>query len=173
MDKKKQSKEDINTIIQITNQGDGSLNSNTEYQSNLDQGTEELLRNQVGNKAVENIKQIFEKTKAIKKVADVKHKEIQSQFKELHKRLNQSSECLQRMKKGIDNIKFSYQTKVFEMQKALTPGDFFDPEKNPLQTKEDMARHMDEIKEKIEQIQKQINAHKEKQQRRHLQQLQN
>ncbi|XP_030752139.1 uncharacterized protein LOC115879442 [Sitophilus oryzae] len=164
MESKKQFKEESNNLIKINNEDRSSI-SNFEDQFDFNTQTENLLKENVGNKAFENIKNIFEKTQTIKKVADIKHQEIQTQFKELRERLSQSSECLQRMKNGIENIKFSYQSKIYDMQQSLTPGDFFDPEKNPLQTKEDMARHMEEIKDKIEKIQKQISAHKEKQEK--------
>lgn len=70
------------------------------------------------------------------------------------------------MKKGIDNIKFSYQNKIFEMHHSLSPpGDYGDAPSHPPQTKEEVAKQMEQIREKIEKIQNNIYTEKEKQEK--------
>lgn len=66
-----------------------------------------------------------------------------------------SSECLNRMKKGIDNVKFSYQTELFELHHTLhNPEDELST--SPSLTKEEIAQKVDEIRDKIEKIQTEV-----------------
>ncbi|XP_019768742.1 uncharacterized protein LOC109543453 [Dendroctonus ponderosae] len=130
-----------------------------ESQCNFSKATEEVLKANVSKEALENIKQIFDKTRSIRKVADGKHQEIQAQFKDLRERLNSSSECLNRMKKGIDNIKFSYQAKVGEVYRTLSPStDYVETPR----TKEELAEKVEDIRNKIEEIQKRVSIDKDK-----------
>ncbi|CAG9822828.1 unnamed protein product [Phaedon cochleariae] len=111
-------------------------------------------------KSLQQIKNIFEKTEAMREVAKEKNHQLQEQFKDLKERLSSSSEYLLRIKKNIENLKFSYQKNVIEIQKNLDPA----TEVENIKSKEDMAKHMNEIRNKIDDLQNKMTEQRNKQQ---------
>lgn len=177
MEASKHLKDDNNCKIKRESSEEVGDSPAMEIQPNFSEETAEVLKANVSKEALESIKQIFDKTQSMRKVADGKHQEIQAQFKDLRERqvkallldssliksrafrLNCSSECLNRMKKGIDNIKFSYQTKVGEMYRTLSPSTEY---LETPSTKEELAEKVEGIRKKIEEIQKRVSMDKDK-----------
>lgn len=93
MASKKQSKDENNTFIKNLEENSAENSpeeshdfSQFESQFNFEPQTESVPKGNASQQALENIKHIFNKTQTVRKVADVKHQEIQSQFKELRER---------------------------------------------------------------------------------------
>lgn len=134
-------------------------NTSTQYFT-----SETALERSLGNESFKRIKDIFEKTEAMKEVAKEKNQQLEQQFKFLKQKLSSSSECLLRIKKNIENLKFSYQKNILEMHKSFDPGEILDSKNDAIKTREDMARHMEDIRNKIENLQNRMTAQREKQQ---------
>lgn len=60
------------------------------------------------------------------------------------------------MKKGIDNVKFAYQTELFELHHTLHNPEDETSTLSPSLTKEEIAKKVDEIRDKIEKIQTEV-----------------
>lgn len=109
--------------------------------------------------SVERIKDIFQKTEAMREVAKEKNHQIEEQFKDLKQKLSSSSEYLIRIKKSIENLKFSYQKNVLEINNKIDPGSSAEPIVNP----EDFAQRMEDIKKKIDDLQNRAKNQRERQ----------
>lgn len=89
MASKKQSKDENNTFIKNLEESSPEESNNfSQFESQFDfePQLESVPKGNASQQALENIKHIFNKTQTVRKVADVKHQEIQSQFKELRER---------------------------------------------------------------------------------------
>lgn len=89
MASKKQSKDENNTFIKNLEENSPEESNNfSQFESQFDfePQLESVPKSNASQQALENIKHIFNKTQTVRKVADVKHQEIQSQFKELRER---------------------------------------------------------------------------------------
>ncbi|CAH2003794.1 unnamed protein product [Acanthoscelides obtectus] len=111
---------------------------------------------------LEKIKLFVEKTESMKEIAKEKNEQLEQQFKELKEKLSSSSEYLMRIKKNIENLKFSYQKNVSEMQKHLDPADCL--ENRTPETKHDIGKEMEEIRRKIETLQARVKEQTDKHQ---------
>ncbi|XP_057668186.1 uncharacterized protein LOC130901103 [Diorhabda carinulata] len=122
-------------------------------------------QNDLGNekKSLQEIQEIFAKTEAMKSVAKEKNEELENQFKDLRRKLNSSSEYLQRIKKNIENIKFSYQKNVIESQKKFDPATAAANSK--FESRDDLTQYMEDIRRKIDDLHNKMMVQKEKQQR--------
>lgn len=135
---------------------------NSECASSSEETLDSQIEENSMKKSVERIKDIFEKTEAMKEVAKEKNQQIEAQFKDLKEKLSSSSEYLLRIKKSIENLKFSYQKNVFELHHKLDPATCL--ESYSQLTKEDMAKHMEDIRKKIDELQNRMTTQREKQQ---------
>lgn len=167
--KEKQFKEQLNEALQTScnpeRKSFGREENGKEKQPNFLKFTSETaLERNLGNESFKRIKDIFEKTEAMKEVAMEKNQQLEQQFKFLKQKLSSSSECLLRIKKNIENLKFSYQKNVLEMHNSLDTGEILDQKNDVIKTKEDMAKHMEDIRKKIENLQNRMTAQREKQQ---------
>ncbi|KAG5888521.1 hypothetical protein JTB14_009573 [Gonioctena quinquepunctata] len=148
--KEKQVKEKLNEALQSSEMSENPHTSSSS--TNQDES----------RRSLEEIQDIFEKTEAMKKVAKLKNQQLEEQFKDLKQRLNSSSEYLLRIKKNIENLKFSYQRNVLEINNKLDPGTQL--ESGNIGTKEDMTKHMEEIRKKIDDLQNKMTVQQQKQQ---------
>lgn len=89
MEATKQQKDENNVRIKI-NEEESAENvaklDEFEKQFHFTPQTESMLKGSVSEQALETIKNIFGKTQTVREVANLKHQEIQSQFKELRER---------------------------------------------------------------------------------------
>ncbi|KAK9882148.1 hypothetical protein WA026_019665 [Henosepilachna vigintioctopunctata] len=99
----------------------------------------------------ERIRELFKKTEEMKEIAKEKNQEVESQFENLRERLNGSSLFLNQMKSSIENLRFSYQRKMMEQNDQ----DFENYLKNKekFKSKEEINSYMDQLKEKIQNLQ--------------------
>lgn len=164
--KEKQFKEQLNEALQTSSNPERKSfdKEENEGETNFFKfASETALEKSVGNKSFQRIKDIFEKTEAMKEVAKEKNEQLEQQFKFLKQKLSSSSECLLRIKKNIENLKFSYQKNILEMHNSFDTGEILEP-KNDSMKKEDMAKNMEDIRKKIENLQNRMTAQREKQQ---------
>ncbi|CAG9859223.1 unnamed protein product [Phyllotreta striolata] len=154
----KQVKEQLNEIKQSSSedkQSDELDLNNVEYIGDINGESE-------AQKSLKHIQEIFQKTEAMKLEAKEKGQELEDQFKVLKERLNSSSEYLIRIKKNIENIKFSYQRNVIELQKKSEPP--ADMANHKFENREDMEKYIEDVRQKMDDLQNRMTMQKEKQQ---------
>nr|CAH7755567.1 unnamed protein product [Callosobruchus chinensis] len=126
------------------------------------ESTSEPLPDDAISDPLEKIKLIVEKTESMKEIAKEKNEQLEQQFRELKDKLSSSSEYLLRIKKNIENLKFSYQKNVMEMQKHLDPAECL--ENRTPESRADIEKEMEEIRRKIETLQARVNEQTDKHQ---------
>ncbi|CAH0552876.1 unnamed protein product [Brassicogethes aeneus] len=140
------------------NEGNGEKIGDAGISDNKFSTTLNLTNQHLDESTLEHFNEIFSKSLEMKEVAKTKNLAIEKEFADLKERLSTSSDYLLRIKKNIENIKFSYQRSLMDMNKSLTMD-----ERYTNQSKQDMKASMEEIRKKIENLQHKVKSQREKQ----------
>ena len=100
-----------------------------------------MLSMQEEDESFRRLRNLFLKTEEMKEVSAAKNKEMESQFKELQERLANSSGFLNQIKSSIENIKFSYQKDIMDLEKVTG------------ENREEIDRQIEELKMNIGKLQ--------------------
>lgn len=122
----------------------------------MDVATEKRLKNRKNMLKTENIenskiRELFLKTEEMKEESIENNKQIKNQFDELRERLTKSSGFLNQIKKNIDNIKFSYQRDIMDLENVAYG-----------KNRDDINQQIEEIKLNISKLQSQVKEEKRK-----------
>lgn len=96
------------------------------------------------DESVERLRRLYQKTEEMKEVSKSKNEELEDQFKMLKERLSTSSGFLNHIKKSIENIKFSYQRDILDLERVT--------EENRCEIDE----QIEEIREHIDKLQSRV-----------------
>lgn len=117
-----------------------------------------FLKDHLSPEHFDTLMKIYEKTGEIK----AHHKDYMDQINNLKVQLSGSSEFLNRMKKQIDNMKFSYQSKLIELNKRLDPGDCLEKPNPVIESAEEYSRYMENVTKKIENLRSKFESQAQK-----------
>ncbi|EEZ97403.1 hypothetical protein TcasGA2_TC011232 [Tribolium castaneum] len=98
----------------------------------------------------QRLRNLFLKTEEMKQESKTRNEQMENQFKELQDRLTNSSGYLNQIKKSIENIKFSYQRDITDLEKVTE------------ENREDIDRQIEEIRAHIGQLQSAVKVEKPK-----------
>lgn len=85
---------------------------------NLSKRSEITKMTESEDDSFQRLRNLFLKTEAMKEESKTRNEEMEKQFHELQERLTSSSGFLNQIKKSIENIKFSYERDINDLEKV-------------------------------------------------------